>query len=373
MSLPGRPKGDFRSAQHEGTPVSLHMQLDPPACERERLRAMIDGFWTTQAIGTAAALGLPALLAQQPCDDAALALATGCHFGAMQRLMHALTSLGLCTQAQDGRYALTAMGQLLAPDAPESLHGWARLRQARWGRWGELETSVRDGRSWLHRRFGVDDYGELDDDAEQAALFHRAMVDRTRSVADRVFRAVGFDDGERLVDVGGGSGELLLHILLRRPTLSGVIYDRADACAGAQRGIQSAGIAARCEFVEGSFFDGVPIGAEVYLLKSVLHNWNDERVSAILRQCRAAMSSTTRLLIIERLAPEHWTASAAHRAVAESDLNMMVARGGCERSERQFGALMRGVGLRLTKTIATDSEFHVLEARQNSPGGFASV
>ena len=165
---------------------------------------------------------------------------------------------------------------------------------------------MRDGRSSHHRRFAVDDYGELDDDTEQSALFHRAMVDRTRSVAPHVLRAVRFDDGEGLVDVGGGSGELLLHILRGRPSLRGVIYDRAHARAGAQQAIESAGIGERCEFVAGSFFEGVPREADTYLLKSVLHNWDDQRALVILRQCRVAMGPTARLLIVERIAPKRW-------------------------------------------------------------------
>jgi len=344
------------------------MNMNADQSERERLVAMIDGFWAMQAIGTATALGIPDLLAREPHDDTSLAKAVRCNAAALQRLMRALASLGLCTQVDDGRYELTGMGRLLDPDAPESLHGWARLRHTRWGAWGELEASVRDGRSSHHRRFAVDDYDELDDDAEQSSLFHRAMVDRTRSVAPHVLRAMRFDDGQRLVDVGGGSGELLLHILQSRPSLRGVIYDRAHARAGAQQRIESADVGERCEFVAGSFFDGVPPAADAYLLKSVLHNWDDQRALVILRHCRGAMGSTARLLIVERMAPERWEANAAHQAVAESDLNMLVARGGRERSGCEFQSLMRGAGLELTQTVPTGSEFHVLEARPDAHG-----
>lgn len=338
-------------------------QMGVDESRRADLLAMIDGFWATQAIGTAAALGIPALLAQEARDDAALAQTTGCHPGALRRLLSALASLGLCVRRGDGRYALTAMGLLLDPDAAGSLHGWARLRHARWGAWGELEASVRDGRSHHHRRFAADDYGELDHDSGLSALFHRAMVDRTRGIAPLVLRAIRFDDGERLVDVGGGSGELLLHILGERPALSGVVYDRAHAGRGAHRRIAAAGIGARCTFVAGSFFDAVPDGADAYLLKSVLHNWDDSRALQILRRCRSAMVPAARLLIVERLAPEDWEASRAHRAVSESDLNMLVARGGRERSAGEFRSLLGEAGFGQTQLLPTGSEFHVIEAR----------
>ena len=333
--------------------------------DRGRLLDLINANWTTQAIGVAAALDLPRRLGALPQRSEALAAAARLHEPSLKRLLQALASLGLCAQRDDGCFALTPLGALLHPDTPHSLHAWARLRAVQWPAWGDLRTSVESGEGWRKRQLGHDDFNHLDGDAQAAALFHRAMSDLTRRIAAAVVRAIEFAGDERIVDVGGSSGELLAAIVAAHPAMRGVVFDLAHARAGAVALIAAAGLEERCEFVAGSFFDdALPSGADVYLLKSVLHNWDDERATSILRRCAEAMKPLARLLIVERVAPERWSDCAEHRAVAASDLNMLVALSGRERTAAEFRALLDRCRLDFAQIVPTGAEFSVIEAKR---------
>lgn len=329
--------------------------------DHARLLFMINANWMTQAIGTAVALGLPELLTQIPRESSVLAASTGCHEPSLRRLLHALASLGLCSQ-REGGFAITALGARLHPEATDSLNAWARYRAVRWPAWGELEQSVRSGESWRKRRAGANDFSGFDGDPSAAALLHRAIGNLTRSIATHVARAGGFDGNERIVDVGGGAGALVAAILAAHPAMRGVVVDLEHARPGAVEQFASAGIDGRCEFVASSFFEAVPSGGDVYLLKSVLHNWDDERAELILRRCRDAMSSHARLLVVERIAPENWSVSAEHQSIAASDLNMLVMLSGRERSETEFRALLDTSALSFTRTVPIANEYAIIEA-----------
>ena len=329
--------------------------------QRAGLLALINGCWTTQAVVAGAELGLARLLADAPRDGAALAEAMGCHAPSLLRLLRAWVSLGLCTLRRDGCFELTPLGRWLDPTEPDSLDAWARLRALRWNEWGEFTQSVRSGKSFQQRHAGSNDFARLEG-SPQAALFHRAMVMLTRRVAQGVAAAVEFTGHETLVDIGGGSGELLATLVAVRPGLRGVVLDLAHARDGAVAHLSGRGLADRCAFEAGSFFEPWPLG-DVYLLKSVLHNWDDERAAAILARGREAMAAGARMLIVERVLPQHWGDSADDRAAAASDLNMLVALSGRERTEAQFRALLDAAGLRVDRVTPVGSEFHAVEAR----------
>jgi orsellinic acid C2-O-methyltransferase len=273
---------------------------------RERLLALINAAWSTHAIHAACALGLPVLMAGGVCTVAQLADAAHCHALSLRRLLRALATLDLCREADDGRFELTPLGALLQPDHEQSLQAWARLSgSAAWAvRWGELDQSVRSGSSHRRRTTGSDGFDHLHGDAGAAALFNRAMVEVTRRAARDVLHLVDFSDARFIIDVGGGHGELLAAILHAHPKARGVLFDLPHAIDGAAVALARSGVGARCDGVAGSFFDSVPTGGDAYLLKSVLHNWDDERCAAILRRCREAMSPRARLYIVERVLPE---------------------------------------------------------------------
>jgi hypothetical protein len=332
---------------------------------RGRLLALINASWTTQAIRTACVLRLPESLASGPCSVERLAEMTSCHAPSLRRLLRALVTLELCAEREDGAFALTPLGALLHEEAPHGLRAWAMLCGGpHWATWSELELSVRSGVSYRLRHLGHDDFRHLESDPKAAALFQRAMVEITRDVAADVLRAVDFSAARLIVDVGGGFGELLATILQAYPAARGVLYDLPHAIdTGAGAILARAGVAEHCECVAGSFFDSVPAGGDVYLLKSILHDWDDERCMVILRNCRSAMPARARLLIIERIVPERVGSTPRDQAIARSDLNMLVALSGRERTEAEFSVLLESAGLRIDRVVPAGGERQVIEAR----------
>jgi orsellinic acid C2-O-methyltransferase len=330
--------------------------------ERAELLELINASWTTQAICAACVLRLPETLAAGALGADALAEATGCHAPSLARLMRALVTLGVCDFDDAGRYRLTAVGELLREDHALSVRAWALLAGGPiWQRWSELDQSVRSGSSHRRRHGGVDGFEDLGASAAAAALFYQAMVAITRPIAAAVADAIDPAGVQRVVDVGGGSGELLAQVLAAHPSLHGVLFDLPHGLEGATAVLERAGVAARCTRVAGSFFDTMPEGAELYLLKSVLHNWDDARCVQILRGCRSAMAPQGRVLVIERVMSERPGCTRHDRAVARSDLNMLVALSGRERTVREFAALFAQAGLVLERDLDRAGEFTLLQ------------
>ena len=331
--------------------------------DRARLLALINASWTTQVTATAAELGLADLLAQGVSSVSALAAASGCHAPSLQRLLRALVSLDLCVEKLDGTFALTSTGALLRDDVPESLAAWAKVcgRQS-WLVWHDLPESVRTGKSVRLRTLGADGFGHLESDQRTARRFNRAMVNLTQPIAAAIARLVDFSADRLFVDVGGGFGGLAAAILAMHPSLHGVVYDLAHATTDAPALLAQAGVADRCRVSTGSFFDGVPLEADTYLLKSILHNWDDERCVLILRQCRRAMRAHARVLVIERLAPERPVASPDDQVIARSDLNMLVSCAGRERTMNAYKALLDAGGLHPRRVQTLDAGYSVIEA-----------
>ena len=332
---------------------------------RARLLSLINANWTTQAVSVAIQLRLPELLRDGPQTADALAQATHCHGPSLTRLLRALTSIGVLTEAADGRFELTSAGVLLRADVPGSLAAWAEFCGTRsWATWGRLVESVRTGDSIRKQASGVDGFHHLENDAQGALLFNRAMVDLTQPVALAAARSVDWSGMRLIVDVGGGYGELIAAILAEHPSTRGILFDlaHASAAAGAGRLLAAAGVDGRCTLVTGSFFDAVPDGADAYLLKSVLHDWDDDRAVEILRNCRRAMAPQATLFIIERIAPEHFCESPRDQGIARSDLNMLVGTGGRERTETQYRELLDAAKLRITRLLALGDPYSVIAA-----------
>ena len=331
--------------------------------ERARMLSLINANWTTQALSAATRIGLPDLLQAGPQTAQTLAQATRCHGPSLWRLLRALTSLEVLHEAADGCFALTPAGTLLCSEAAGSLAGWAALcGTSSWDAWGRLEESLRDGQSARKRNCGEDGFGFLADDQESALLFNRAMVGLTRPVAQSVARTLNFSSLRVIVDVGGGHGELLTTILAAQPSLHGILFDLAHATQGASGRLAAAGVEDRCALVAGDFFDSVPVGADAYLLKSILHDWDDERAAAILRSCRRAMEPHARLFVIERIAPERLTTSLLDQGIARSDLQMLVSTGGRERTRQQYETLLNQARFRIERTLTLYAPFAALEA-----------
>ncbi|MEM9458550.1 MAG: methyltransferase [Myxococcota bacterium] len=340
---------------------------DDEPTDAARLLALINASWISQAIFVAAELGLADRLARGASRAEPLAEPLAVDAGALHRLLRALVTIGICRESEGGAFALTPMGHLLASDGPRSLRAWARWWGGHlWPVWGDLLGSVKTGISARQRSSGREATGMLEDDSAAADLFHRAMGQLTRVEAEQVVRAYPFWGVTTVVDVGGGRGELLGLILEADPNRRGILFDRPHALLKAEQHLQSIGVRDRCDLVAGDFFDRVPRGGDLYILKSIIHDWNDERATCLLECCRQAMGPAARLLVVERLLPERLTTSATDRAIVQSDLHMLIGPGGKERSESELRLLAQRAGLDVRRVLPA-GVVSVLEARTSSP------
>ena len=328
-----------------------------------RLSGIITSSWMSQATYVAAQLRLPDLLADGPKTAEELAGATGTHAPSLYRLLRALTSIEICSERNDKSFELAPMGALLRSATDESLRSWAIFHGGyQWPIWGRLLDSVKTGESARKLLTGADGFDHLERDPTIAAIFNQAMVELTRLVSQEVVQAYDFSEMKRIMDVGGGYGQLLAAILEATPGATGVLFDLPHAMEGARRRLQAMGLVERCEFVTGSFFESVPSSADVYLLKSIIHDWDDDRCQVILKNCRQAMADGARLLLIERIMPERMQSSAVDQAIARSDLNMLVGPGGRERTESEFRTLLSAAGFQLTRIVPAGLISTIIEA-----------
>jgi SAM-dependent methyltransferase len=323
------------------------------------LQRLIMGFRASQLVHVAARLGLADLLAQGPLPADRLAQAAGVEPQALQRVLRALASLGLFAETTDGNFTLTPMARLLQSTAAGSLRGLALLygEEWLWQVYGRMLDSVRTGRPAFQQVHGQGFYEYLEAHPCAARLFQAGMSGYSAQEAPAILGAYDLRSARRIVDVGGGEGRLAAALLRAIPDASATILDLESAREGAQRTFAQAGVPERAAFVAGDFFAGVPAGGDVYLLKNVLHNWQDAEAVRILRNCRAAMSETARLLVIERVVPPGNTPSEAKLF----DVNMLVVIGGRERTEREHRALFAAVGLTLTRVVATAAPISLVE------------
>jgi hypothetical protein len=327
------------------------------------LLAVIAAGALSQAIGVAAELGIPDALKAGPADAVRLATTTSTDPRALQRLLQALASLGLVTNREDGCFGLTASGALLCRDAPQSLHAWSVWwARHQWPVWGNLRHSITTGTSARRLVTGGDDFAHLARDPDAAAVFHRAMAEFSALVSAELVRLHDFSSAERVVDIGGGYGTLLIGVMQAFPQVHGVLFDLAHAIEGARRHVAAAGLAGRCDLIIGDFFAAVPADAQKYLLKAVLHDWTDEQCLTILRNCRTAITAGGQLLVIERVLPRRIDCSRPHQAVTRADLNMLVSLGGRERSEAEYAGLLDAAGFALSNVSLTRAEYSILEA-----------
>ena len=331
----------------------------PPAVQ---LSQMIVSLWVPQAVHAAAELGLADVLSGGPLSSQATAERLGTHPDATERLMRALATLGLLSRTEDG-YALTELGRCLESRAPASRRAWSRLMGGGlvWDSWGRLVECVRTGR----KAYGggeADTFDALAADPENAAVFHQAMADLTRSVAPAVARTIDFAGARSVVDVGGGYGELLCAMLEAHPPLEGTVFDLPHAREGALALFAERGLSPRAAYVSGSFFEAPPPPGDVYVLKSVIHDWDDARSLRILARCREAMSETSRLVLVEPAAGAPSGDPMGDWFLAFSDLNMLVNTGGRERSESEYVALLEAARLRVTAVRETRTFYRVFES-----------
>jgi hypothetical protein len=315
---------------------------------REVLREQIMGFRTTQMIHVAAKLGLADLLAAGPRPVAELAIEAGAEPQALHRLLRALASLGIFAEDAAGDFMLTPQAELLRSDVQGSLKDIALLYGDDWvwQAYGNMTHSVRTGAPAFTKTHGQPFYGYLHAHPRAAARFNAAMTGFSSHETAAILEAYDFSDARSVVDIGGGHGALLAALLRAHPQMTGTLFDLPSVVAGAESVLSEMGIAE------------APAGADLYVMKSVLHNWDDTDALRLLSTCRAAMAPKARLLVIERVVPEG-------NAPAEAklfDINMLVVAGGRERTEQEYRRLFAEAGLTLTRIGGTRSPLSVIVA-----------
>jgi hypothetical protein len=331
----------------------------PTLATATTLQQMIMGFRVTQLIYVAAKLGLADHLQQGPLSPELLAQAVGADQQALYRLLRALASLGLFAETAEGAFALTPLAEPLQTDMAGSLRSLALLygEEWLWHAYGRMLYSVQTGQPAFEQTHGQPLYDYLRDHSTAGTLFHDAMSGYSAQEVAAILEAYDFADVTKLVDVGGGHGALTAALLQAHPHLSGLVFDLAPVVAGAQRLLADAGVSERAKCVAGDFFAAIPGGGDLYLLKSVLHNWNDTAALSILRTCREAMTECARLLVVERVIP-------VGNRPAEAklfDINMLVVVGGQERTGDEYCALFRAAGFELRQIIPTHSPLSLIE------------
>ena len=324
---------------------------DDPQALAARLYALINAAWTTRALAVAAKLRLVDVCTE-PSDAASLAAKVRCDASALERLLRALCAIGICNARDDGAFEITPLGKLLAEDSPHSLRAWSlQFGERLWPAWAELDESVRTGLGTRERAGLAHGFAHLDQDPQAAAVFNRAMVDITRIVSADAVKHLDLAGATRFVDIGGGHGQLLVAFLQRWPRAEGIVFDLAHAQSGAVQHLAENGVGDRARFLAGNFFVDVPSG-DVMLLKAILHDWNDERGTQILRSCRRALAPGGRLIVVDRLLPDRIEDDERHRDLVRSDLTMLIGVGGRERTYTEFTRLLDAGGF----TVATVHE-----------------
>ena len=314
----------------------------------------------TQAIYVAATLGIADLLVDGPKTVAELATARNADAASLYRVLRALASIGVFIEQDDRTFALTPAAQTLRSDAPHSLRDVAMFWGADWNWqvWGNALYSVRTGKSAWPQIHGEGVFSYFENNPEAGRIFNRAMSSLSGLATDAVLGSYEFTGIETLVDIAGGEGRLLTGTLQAYPKMRGVLFDLPYVIDAARERVAESTVSDRVEFVSGDFFAGVPAGADAYILKSVIHDWDDERALTILKNVKRAMKPGGRVLLVEAVIAD----GNKHDFGKLIDLAMLVSPGGKERTRQEYDQLLARAGLKLNRVVTTESPYSVIEA-----------
>jgi len=331
-------------------------EVPPPVA----MMGLITGYWVSQAVGVVALLGVADQLGEGPRGSDELARAVGADPQALYRVLRLLASLGVFAEVAPDSFALTPLGETLRSDSPGSVRNFAITETApgHWLPWGRLHESVRSGRPMAREALGMELFDWYAQNPEEAGFFNAAMGNLSALAASELVRVYDFSAVRTVADVGGAHGVLLTAVLRANPAARGILFDLPHVIATAGDAVAEEGLSQRCELVSGDFFEAVPEGADLHLLKQIVHDWDDERATRLLQNCHRALGPAGKLLLVEMVIPPENQPSPAQAM----DLNMMVLLGGRERTEEDYQRLFQAAGFRLERVIPTHSPFSVIEA-----------
>lgn len=305
-------------------------------------------------------LGIPDLLGNGARTSADLAAEIGAHPRALYRLLRALSEIGLVTEAQDQRFSLTESGAILQRDVPGSMRSWVEFCGDPYylEAWVQILHSVRTGGPAFDHVHGKPFFDYLAEHSEESRVFDNAMTNLTSSDAPEIVAAYDFSSFERVIDIGGGRGTLLFEILQTNQRANGVIFDQPHVTEGVAERVAALDLAGRCTVESGDFFTEVPAGGDAYVLKFILHDWDDTNCEQILASCRRAIGSGGKLLAIETIVPPPGVSG--HSKL--DDIEMMVLLGSQERTEEEYKELLQRSGFRLARIVPVNWLLNVIEA-----------
>jgi C-methyltransferase len=336
----------------------LHQRLVPAPVA---LSELILGAWVAQAVHAAAELGVADALADGPLSIDELARRVEADPGALARLLRALITRGVFRQRRDGRYDLTPLAETLRSDASASMAGGARFYGSAQHRehWSLLVDSVRTGRPSVPTLRGQEFFDYLAGEPDLGRLFDQAMTSVSELAVGPIVAGYDFSDYSTIVDVGGGHGRLLAAILAATSAAHGVLYDQPQVVADAPNLLRQHGIEARVRIESGSFFEAVPAGGDLYVLKMIIHDWPDEQAVSILRNVHDAAGPGATVLLVEQVIPTHDREFLGKWA----DLEMLLCAGARERTAAEYRDLLDRAGFQLTRVVQTAAPFSLVEAK----------
>jgi ubiquinone/menaquinone biosynthesis C-methylase UbiE len=324
----------------------------------DELARLVGGYWYTQTIYVAAKLGLAELLREGSMSVQELAEATGTSPKALYRLLRALASLGIFAEEQS-RFVLTPLAECLLDPSTKAM---AIMRgEFQYRAWGDLLHSIQTGKSAFEQVYGKPIFDYFSEHPETGKLFDQAMTGVHGRETEAMLEAYDFTGISTLADIGGGNGSVVMAILRRYPVMQGILFDLPAVVERSATSIQAAGLADRCQLIAGDFFEGLPAGADAYLLRHIIHDWDDASSLMILRHCRRVIQPGGKLLVVEGVVPRGNVPSVSKFF----DLAMMVLPGGMERTEEEYRQLFEAAGFRLTRIVPTRTWVSVIEGKAN--------
>lgn len=344
--------------QNNSATVQAQMQMPPEVF----LTNIAFGALMTQALYVAAKLSVADLLANGEKSITELAAATEMNERGLYRVLRSLASNGIFRETETGNFVNTEYSDLLRSDAATSMRNGVIFmgEDWHWHVWGNLLESVKTGKSawgFTHGSKEVFDY--FAENPRQSEIFNKAMTDMSSAVAPVVVDAYDFSGFQTFADIAGGHGYLLAQILKSAPQTKGILFDLPHVVAGASEMLEREGVAERVQKIGGDFFAEVPT-ADGYIMKHIIHDWDDERSLRILQSINRAIKDGGKLLIVETVVPE---GNEPHYSKL-LDLEMLVSPGGVERTASEYRELLSNAGFRLTRIIPTKSPFSIVEAEK---------
>ncbi|MEN6541080.1 methyltransferase [Parvibaculum sp.] len=354
--LPPAAIVNFLGQIRSGLVALTRKMVPPPVAVLE----MLTGFWASQCISLIAKLGLADLMSEKEAISCrTLAEKSGSNADALYRVMRALSTVGIFAEDSIGHFRLTPMGATLRTDHPQSMRYFSIYQGSlNWDNWGALSHCVATGRNAIEHLHGMKSFEYISGDPARADIFDKGMVNVSEMELDPVLAAYDFSPFRTVADIGGGYGAVLGSILMLNPGMKGILFDLPHTAEGARRYFDEAGLGPRVETHGGSFFDSVPGGADAYVMKHIIHDWSDEESILIMKNIRAKIPATGKLLLIEHVIPAPGVAHFSKFL----DLEMLVATTGRERTEPEYAALMAKAGFRLERIVPTIGLASVIEA-----------